>query len=65
MFADFDVYGRALGLTSCCLYGNSPMGAQQVQLKRGVDIVVGTPGRIKVGFGDLQVEFHSLLWSEN
>ncbi|PHU14089.1 DEAD-box ATP-dependent RNA helicase 7 [Capsicum chinense] len=47
VFADFDVYGRALGLTSCCLYGNSPMGAQQVQLKRGVDIVVGTPGRIK------------------
>ncbi|CAN4101537.1 unnamed protein product [Withania somnifera] len=47
VFADFDVYGRALGLTSCCLYGNSPMGTQQFQLKRGVDIVVGTPGRIK------------------
>lgn len=48
MFADFEVYGRAVGLTSCCLYGNSPMGQQQVQLKRGVDIVVGTPGRVKV-----------------
>lgn len=48
MFADFEVYGGAVGLTSCCLYGNSPMGQQQVQLKRGVDIVVGTPGRIKV-----------------
>lgn len=41
------------------------MGAQQVQLKRGVDIVVGTPGRVKVGFADLQVDFRSLLWSEN
>lgn len=33
------------------------MGAQQVQLKRGVDIVVGTPGRIKVVFAGLQDEF--------
>lgn len=50
MFADFEGYGKALGLNSCCLYGGSPYPPQQVQLKRGVDIVVGTPGRIKVCF---------------
>ncbi|KAA8533812.1 hypothetical protein F0562_031329 [Nyssa sinensis] len=47
VFADFEVYGSALGLTSCCLYGGAPYQTQQVKLKRGVDIVVGTPGRIK------------------
>ncbi|KAL0341098.1 UNVERIFIED_CONTAM: DEAD-box ATP-dependent RNA helicase 7 [Sesamum radiatum] len=48
VFADFEVYGGALGLNSCCLYGGSPYQPQQIQLKRGVDIVVGTPGRIKI-----------------
>ncbi|XP_016497180.2 LOW QUALITY PROTEIN: DEAD-box ATP-dependent RNA helicase 7 [Nicotiana tabacum] len=60
VFADFEVYGRAMGLTSCCLYGNSPMGAQQVQLKRGVDIVVGTPGRIKDHIERGNLDFRSL-----
>lgn len=48
MHADFDVYGSSLGLSCCCLYGGAPYGAQEMKLKRGVDIVVGTPGRIKV-----------------
>lgn len=50
MAADFDVYGGSLGLNSVCLYGGAPYNSQQIQLKRGVDIVVGTPGRIKVPF---------------
>ncbi|KAJ1402547.1 RNA-binding domain superfamily [Sesbania bispinosa] len=45
--ADFEVYGGAMGLTSCCLYGGAPYQSQEIKLKRGVDIVVGTPGRIK------------------
>lgn len=48
MFADFDTYGGAVGLTSCCVYGGDPYQPQEYKLKRGVDIVVGTPGRIKV-----------------
>ncbi|KAG1360656.1 DEAD-box ATP-dependent RNA helicase 7 [Cocos nucifera] len=47
VYADFEVYGGAVGLSSCCLYGGSPYRAQELSLKRGVDIVVGTPGRIK------------------
>lgn len=39
---------HALGLASCCLYGGSPYSPQEYKLKKGVDIVVGTPGRIKV-----------------
>lgn len=48
MFADFDAYGGAVGLSSCCLYGGDSYSGQEYKLKRGVDIVVGTPGRIKV-----------------
>lgn len=47
MNADFEVYGGALGLTSCCLYGGAPYQPQKMKLERGVDIVIGTPGRIK------------------
>ncbi|XP_057422735.1 DEAD-box ATP-dependent RNA helicase 7 [Lotus japonicus] len=45
--ADFEVYGGAMGLTSCCLYGGAPYQGQEMKLKRGVDVVIGTPGRIK------------------
>ncbi|XP_027357870.1 DEAD-box ATP-dependent RNA helicase 7-like [Abrus precatorius] len=44
---DFEVYGSAMGLTSCCLYGGTPYHTQDIKLKRGVDIVIGTPGRVK------------------
>ncbi|XP_027158498.1 DEAD-box ATP-dependent RNA helicase 7 [Coffea eugenioides] len=47
VFTDFELYGGALGLTSCCIYGQSPYRQQEIQLKRGVDIVVGTTGRVK------------------
>ncbi|KAL5570082.1 hypothetical protein UlMin_026657 [Ulmus minor] len=47
VYADFEVYGGALGLTACCLYGGSPYQPQENKLRRGVDIVIGTPGRIK------------------
>lgn len=47
VYAEFEVYGGALGLTSCCLYGGSPYHAQEIKLRRGVDIIVGTPGRVK------------------
>ncbi|XP_041998455.1 DEAD-box ATP-dependent RNA helicase 7-like isoform X1 [Salvia splendens] len=47
VFSDFEIYDGSLGLKCCCLYGGSPYQPQQIQLKRGADIVVGTPGRIK------------------
>eukprot|EP00246_Nothoceros_aenigmaticus_P017832 TRINITY_DN8982_c0_g1_i1.p1 TRINITY_DN8982_c0_g1~~TRINITY_DN8982_c0_g1_i1.p1 ORF type:complete len:700 (+),score=170.49 TRINITY_DN8982_c0_g1_i1:213-2312(+) len=47
VFADFDMYGNVVGLSSFCVYGGSQYAPQENALKRGVDIVVGTPGRIK------------------
>ncbi|KAK7314919.1 hypothetical protein VNO77_33449 [Canavalia gladiata] len=45
--ADFEVYGSVLSLSSCCLYGGAPYHTQEIKLRRGVDIIVGTPGRVK------------------
>ncbi|KAB1222832.1 DEAD-box ATP-dependent RNA helicase 7 [Morella rubra] len=61
VYADFEVYGGALGLVSCCLYGGSPYHSQEIKLKRGVDIVVGTPakGSRKTGYG--KVSYLSVL----
>ncbi|KAK3022195.1 hypothetical protein RJ639_047017 [Escallonia herrerae] len=58
--ADFEVYGGAVGLSSCCLYGGASYPHQLNQLKRGVDIVVGTPGRIKDHLERGNINFSSL-----
>src|SRR5262249_46505247 len=38
-------YGRALGTSVLPVYGGQPYGQQIRGLKRGVDVVVATPGR--------------------
>ncbi|XP_059449178.1 DEAD-box ATP-dependent RNA helicase 7 [Corylus avellana] len=58
--ADFEVYGGALGMTCCCVYGGAPYHSQEVKLKRGVDIVIGTPGRIKDFIEKGSIDFSSL-----
>lgn len=39
--------GKAAGLYVLCVYGGTPYETQETALRRGVDVVVGTPGRIK------------------
>jgi len=39
-------YGRHLGVSVLPVYGGTPYGRQISRLRRGVDIVVGTPGRL-------------------
>jgi len=41
---DFDEIGKRL--STICIYGGSPYGPQEGALRRGVDVVVGTPGRV-------------------
>lgn len=48
MHADFEYYGGAFGLSTVCVYGGAPYGPQQNAMRKGVDVVVGTPGRVKV-----------------
>jgi hypothetical protein len=45
--ADFENIGRAAALSTVCLYGGAPLGPQEGVLRRGADVVVGTPGRVK------------------
>lgn len=39
--------GKHCGVKSVCLYGGTSKGPQISSLKSGVDIVIGTPGRLK------------------
>jgi len=39
-------YGRALGARVLPVYGGQPYGRQVDRLRKGIDVVVGTPGRL-------------------
>jgi len=39
--------GSKCGISSCCVYGGVPKQPQIAALRAGVDIVVGTPGRLE------------------
>ena len=45
--ADFETIGGAHGLSCLCLYGGAQYQPQEGALRRGVDVVIGTPGRVK------------------
>ncbi|XP_022928900.1 DEAD-box ATP-dependent RNA helicase 7-like [Cucurbita moschata] len=60
VFEDFKFYGHALGLESCCLCGGMLYGPQENKLRRGVDIVVGTPGRVKDHINRNNIDLRSL-----
>ena len=47
VFADFELICKAFNFQCTCIYGGSPYGPQENALRRGVDVVVGTPGRVK------------------
>ncbi len=51
------VYGKHLTLTSFALFGGVAFGPQVAQLKRGVDILVATPGRLLDHHGQGNVSF--------
>jgi ATP-dependent RNA helicase DeaD len=53
----FHRYGRDLGVHVLPVYGGQPIGRQLQALQRGVDVVVGTPGRVldHIGRGTLRL----------
>ena len=60
--ASFREYGKNLPLRSTVVYGGVDMNAQIEQLRRGVEVLVATPGRLSdhiekqnVSFDDLEV----------
>jgi ATP-dependent RNA helicase RhlE len=51
------VYGKFLKLTSTVVFGGVGINPQTAQLKRGVDILVATPGRLLDHHGQGNVDF--------
>lgn len=45
--ADFEYFAKAASLSTICLYGGTAYGPQEGALRRGIDVVIGTPGRVK------------------
>ncbi|MEE8537123.1 MAG: DEAD/DEAH box helicase [Acidobacteriota bacterium] len=54
------VYGRHLHLRSAVIYGGVGYGPQESALRRGVDILVATPGRLLDHMGRGNVNFKNL-----
>jgi len=46
VFESVTEYGRHLNLRATCIYGGVDMNAQTQELRRGVEIVIATPGRL-------------------
>jgi ATP-dependent RNA helicase DDX46/PRP5 len=44
--AEYRKYSKATGIRSVCIYGGAEIAAQIGELKRGVEVVVCTPGRM-------------------
>ena len=42
----FALYGKGCGLRGAAIYGGAAMGQQIMRLRRGVDVIVATPGRL-------------------
>ncbi|MCL0138080.1 DEAD/DEAH box helicase, partial [Klebsiella pneumoniae] len=42
----FHVFGHGMGLRVLAIYGGQPYDRQKRRLSKGVDVVVGTPGRL-------------------
>ena len=42
-----DEFGKVVNLSSTVIYGGVPKHTQKDVLRRGVDCIVGTPGRLK------------------
>ena len=47
VYQDFDWVGNSYGFKSLCVYGGAPYREQEMGLRGGCDIVIGTPGRMK------------------
>jgi ATP-dependent RNA helicase DDX5/DBP2 len=44
--AEAEKFGNPIGMTSVCMYGGAPKGDQMGQYRRGVQVIVATPGRL-------------------
>jgi superfamily II DNA/RNA helicase len=54
--------GKPIGVRTACLYGGTSLGPQKQQLLAGVDIVVGTPGRVQDFISSAYLPTRRIKW---
>lgn len=60
IYENFEIYGRHLPLRSAVIYGGVGQNPQVEQLRRGIDILVATPGRLNDLIGQGYIKLDSL-----
>ncbi|HHD72590.1 MAG TPA: DEAD/DEAH box helicase [Epsilonproteobacteria bacterium] len=60
VLGQLEAYARYLPLRSMAVYGGSPVAAQARRLAGGVDILVGTPGRVLQHIAQKNLDLHSI-----
>ncbi|KAL3921661.1 MAG: hypothetical protein SGPRY_004824, partial [Prymnesium sp.] len=55
-----DKFGQSSGIYSSCVYGGAPKGGQLAELRRGVHIIIATPGRLNDFLEGRQVRLHQV-----
>lgn len=60
--AEAERFGRRLGIQSVCCYGGAPRGDQYRQIRRGLHLVVGTPGRLNDFLECGQLKLHACTY---
>jgi ATP-dependent RNA helicase RhlE len=60
VYDSFRTYGRNLPLRSFVAYGGVPIGPQINKLRKGLDVLVATPGRLLDLLGQQAIHFESL-----
>lgn len=56
----FAVYGKHTGLTAAVIFGGVGQGAQEQTLRRGIDVLIATPGRLLDLMNQGHVTYRSL-----
>jgi len=58
IFENFEMYGQKLPLRPCVIFGGVGQQPQVEQLRRGVDVLIATPGRLNdlIGQGHIQLD---------
>lgn len=46
IYKELSNFTKKVDITACCCYGGSPIESQIADLKKGTQVIVGTPGRI-------------------
>jgi superfamily II DNA/RNA helicase len=60
VFESFRSYGRNIPMRACVAYGGAPIEPQVAKLRKGLDVLVATPGRLLDLMGQGEVQFDQL-----